>query len=496
MINRIKAGIQKYEKLSTAARTAMWIMICTVLQKGVSILTLPVFARIMTTTQYGQFTVYHSWQNILIIITTLRLNYAVFSKGMSKYSEDRDSYTCTMQLVTAAIAVICFAVYFLFNGFFTDLIGLPRLIISAMFLELIVTPSISFWTIRKRYEFIYRPIVIRTLLMLFLNAALGIVVVLLSTEKGYARILSAIAVHSFFGIMLFAVNLKAAKTKFVWEYAKFALLFNIPLIIHYLSLYVLDQFDKIMVQKMVSVEATAIYGMAYSAGMIVKIITQSLHQTMVPWQYNKLKRQQYTEIDNNLFLMLLAVSAAMICFSLCAPELMLLLGGKKYAEARFLIAPVALGMVFSFAFSFFASIEFYFDKNRFTMYISMIAAGLNVLLNYIGIKMYGYSAAAWTTAICYLVMSIGHYIYMERSLKKDGVDLQLKTKRLILMTVLISISTVGIVLLYPFVWIRYALFALSVIILFIYRKRLISAFKVMREAKRRPTEIETEQISQ
>ena len=194
--------------------------------------------------------------------------------------------------------------------------------------------------------------------------------------------------------------------------------------------------------------------------------------------------------------MLLAVSAAMICFSLCAPELMLLLGGKKYAEARFLIAPVALGMVFSFAFSFFASIEFYFDKNRFTMYISMIAAGLNVLLNYIGIKMYGYSAAAWTTAICYLVMSIGHYIYMERSLKKDGVDLQLKTKRLILMTVLISISTVGIVLLYPFVWIRYALFALSVIILFIYRKRLISAFKVMREAKRRPTEIETEQISQ
>lgn len=57
----------------------------------------------MTTEQYGQFNVYNSWLQIFTIITTLRLNYAVFNKGMSKYKDDRDAYTSTMQSLTFII---------------------------------------------------------------------------------------------------------------------------------------------------------------------------------------------------------------------------------------------------------------------------------------------------------------------------------------------------------------------------------------------------------
>lgn len=480
----IQQSIRKYKDSSATAKTALWVMICSILQKSIGIITLPLFTRIMTTTQYGQFTVYHSWLNILTIITTLRLNYAVFNRGMSKYRDDRDSYTSTMQILTAIIALALFIIFLLFHEIISGLIGLPDYIIAAMFLELIVTPAISFWTIRKRYEFIYRPVVIRTLLMLLFNTVIGVLAVIIFEEKGYARILSTILVNTLFGIMLFFINSRSAKKVFVWEYARFAILFNIPLLIHYLSIYVLDQFDKIMVQKMVSIEAAAIYGVAYHSGTMLKIVTQSLHQTLVPWQYGKLKEKRYKEIDNTLYILLLAISAIMICFALCAPELMMILGGSKYNEARFIIAPVALGMLFSFAYSFFASIEFYYDINKFTMYISLGAAILNVVLNFFGIMIYGYIAAAWTTALCYLVMAVAHFIYMTNGIrKKEGVALDFKVKRMVFLTIAVTLATILIVFLYPYIIIRYILLLFSIAVVFIKRKQLLNMYKQIRSTK-------------
>lgn len=80
-----------------------------------------------------------------------------------------------------------------------------------------------------------------------------------------------------------------------WEYAKFALLFNLPLLLHYLSVYVLDQFDKIMIQKMVSISAAGIYSVACNLGLIMKIVTQSVNNALVPWQYEKLEKGLSTD---------------------------------------------------------------------------------------------------------------------------------------------------------------------------------------------------------
>lgn len=48
----------------------------------------------------------------------------------------------------------------------------------------------------------------------------------------------------------------------------------------------------------------------------------------------------------------------------------------------------------------------------------MIGAALNIVLNYVFIKMFGYVAAGYTTFVCYLVYCIGHYIFVEHIIKK------------------------------------------------------------------------------
>lgn len=48
----------QYKKLDIKAKAVIWFTICSFLQKGISFITVPVFARIMPTSEYGLYTVY------------------------------------------------------------------------------------------------------------------------------------------------------------------------------------------------------------------------------------------------------------------------------------------------------------------------------------------------------------------------------------------------------------------------------------------------------
>ena len=82
---------------------------------------------------------------------------------------------------------------------------------------------------------------------------------------------------------------------------------------------------------------------------------------------------------------------------LIGPELVLVMGGNDYAAASILLPPIVVGLLFQFTYGLYVNIEQY-EKKTIPMSIgSMIAALLNIALNYIFIGKYGYVAAAYTT---------------------------------------------------------------------------------------------------
>lgn len=84
---------------------------------------------------------------------------------------------------------------------------------------------------------------------------------------------------------------------------------------------------------------------------------------------------------------------------------------------------VAMGVLFLYSYDFFAKFAFYYEKTTLIMLASIIGAILNIILNYFGIKMFGYIAAAYTTIICYMLFVLFHYILMTNICNKylDGV---------------------------------------------------------------------------
>ena len=426
----------------------------------------------MTTEQYGQFTVYNSWLQIISLITTFRLNSAVFNKGMSLFKDDRGSYISTMQIVTCTLTILTLIVYLFFKDYFNALIELPTIIVISIFVELLFSPSIDFWTIRKRFEYSYKPVVTRTLIMTALNAIIGILAVFYSDEKGFARILSCVFINVAFGIYFFCFNAKDSKHYFKLSYAKFALSFNLPLMLHYISQYILDQFDRIMIQKMVGLAAAGIYGVAYSIGLIMRIITTSVNNAFIPWQYERLDNKEYKELDDTMYSLFMLVALFSFVLSSFAPEIMLVLADKSYYEGIYIIPPVTLGLFFSFVYTFYANIEFYYSKNWFSTFISFCGAVLNIVLNYYGIKAYGYIAAAYTTLICYLLFSFGHYLYTKSILAKESGCYKLNSIRMLLLSIFLLLFEVGFIFIYDNRIIRYSIVLILVFFSYLYRLRI------------------------
>lgn len=474
--------IKKYEQLSLTVKATMWFMLCSIIQKSISIITTPIFTRLMTTEQYGQYTVYNSWLQIFVLITTLRLNYGVFNKGMSKFGKNnRDSYTSSMQFLTTCITSVVLIIYLCFREKINSFTELSTFITLAMFAELYLSPAISFWTLRQRYDFKYRSVVLVTLGISITNAILGLIGVLSSDNKGIARILSCIMTQVCFGLALYIINIKRSKGRIIdFNYIKFAIIFNLPLIPHYLSTYILDQSDRIMIQKLVGIDQAAIYAVAYSAGIVMKIVTESINSALVPWQYRQLEKKNFNTIRHQLNSIILIIAPVLCAFIALAPEIMKVLAAPEYYEAIYVIPPVTVSVFYVFLFGLLGNIEFFYNANKFTMYLSMVGAFLNIILNFIFIKIFGYIAAAYTTMVCYLVFTVLHYIFVENLMVKNEKS-HLFDGRVILGSCFLSVViAVVFSMLYGHIMIRYIVIASIAIYMIVNLKKYIAVISELK----------------
>lgn len=482
--NCISVLKRKYNSIPIQAKLALWIMLCTMLQKGISLICVPIFTRIMDTEEYGQVSAYFAWVNIAAIISSFKLNAGVYNKGLSKYKDDQKGYCLAMQYTTSLFTVVLLLLYIVLREPINKFTDLSTALTLLMFVELFFNTSMGFWTVRMQYEYKYRPIVFATLVLTILNPLLGVIMVTGTApgEKGLARILSVIISQAIVGGFFYIVNLKEGKGKFKFAYAKFAVIFNVPLLPHYFSEYILNQSDRIMIQKMCSYSDVAFYSVAYNAGMLLTIITSSINQALTPWLYQSLDNKNYKDIKNNLLSLAAVITIPLLVLIAFAPEAIHLLAGEEYASAMYVIPPVAGSVIMLFLYTNFANIEFYYDYNKFTMYISVIGAVINIVLNYICIKMFGYVAAGYTTFASFMVYFVGHYLFMESIMKRhEGTHLILG-KYVVFICVGLSLVSLLFSLIYAYWIIRYSIIILICIAVFLKRKTIMKTLSVLKKS--------------
>ena len=130
MLKKYKALI---ENSSQGVKSSVAFALASAVSAGMSYLTTPVFTRMLTSTEYGEVTIYLTWQSIFAIIAMFSLNYGVFNNGMMDYKDDRDGYSYSL-LRLSNIITICFAILvFSFQLFFPGILKIDIKYLALMF---------------------------------------------------------------------------------------------------------------------------------------------------------------------------------------------------------------------------------------------------------------------------------------------------------------------------------------------------------------------------
>lgn len=465
--------VNKYRGLPVQVKATLWFLICSFLQRGISVITTPIFTRLLTTGEYGRYNVFYSWHGIVTIIISLNLSQGVYQQGLIKFDKEREIFSSSLQGLTFSLVAAWNCVYLVAHNFWNGLLNLSTVQMLAMLCMVWTSSVFNFWATEQRVYYEYRLLVAVTLLVSVAKPALGIFLILHSEDKVTARILGLALVELIGYTWCFVVQMKTGKKYFSAKFWKYALGFNLPLIPHYLSQVVLSNSDRIMINRMVGDSAAGIYSLAYSLAMIMTLFNTSLAQTLSPWMYQKIKDKQIKDLAPIAYLSLGIVAVVNLLLIMLAPEAVRIFAPASYYEAVYCIPPVAMGVLFMYSYDLFAKFAFYYEKTTLIMFASVGGAILNIILNYFGIKMFGYVAAAYTTLICYMCYVVFHYILMTKICNKylDGVK-PYNTKFLLAFAGVFLICGFAMLFTYDHPVIRYGIIAVSVILMIIKRKKI------------------------
>ena len=87
-----KKLINKLKNMSEGAKSALAYTIATLFSGALSIITAPIFARIMTTSQIGIVNLFNSWYTLISAFATLSLTSGGYVVALNTFSDNRDEF--------------------------------------------------------------------------------------------------------------------------------------------------------------------------------------------------------------------------------------------------------------------------------------------------------------------------------------------------------------------------------------------------------------------
>lgn len=478
----MKGVLKKYNSLPRQIRASLWYFICNFSQKAISVIFTPIFTRLFTTNEYGHYGVYNSWEMFISVFVTLNLSYGVFTQGMVKNSSDRKNFAASFQGLSLILLLLWLAIYLSFQSIINGVTGLETKEMVVMLLNSWIVASYGLWAAEQRIEYKYRKLILTTLLASLLNPILGVIFVHYFTDRVFGRVFAVLIVNAivyFFPVLSSFFN---GGKLFHLGYWRYALIFNIPLIPHYLSQTILSNSDRIMIEKYVGASQAGIYNLAYSVAVVTVMFNSTLLQTIHPWLYQQIKGDKIYRIKKVVYPSFILIAFVNLILIIFAPELVGIFAPRQYYEAIWVIPPIAMSSLFNYSYGLFADFEFYYDKPYLATGASICAAVLNILLNHIFIRKFGYFAAAYTTLVSYILLAVLHYCFMKWICNKYLERCRpYNVIKIVTGAVIFLLIGFGFMFTYTFPLVRYGIVIVGLVIVVLLRKKIKNQILVFME---------------
>lgn len=469
-------------KSKQSLNAAVWYIISNFISKSLLYICTPLYTRLLTTAEYGQYSNFLSWQNILVTLLTFDLSAAI-GIGYYDLENDRefDGFINTVTIFSYLIPGLFCMVIFIFHDYFSNIFLIGEEYLAILLIYITCNNTINIFQAEQRVRLKYKLSTVMTLGISILTVTSTLVFV--SAFKNTLRgvLLGGTLVNIIVSFIL-SVRIWIRNRAIEWKYLKYALRVAVPLIPHVLAGAILGSSDKVMITKYCGEEMTALYSLAYTISMIITMVSSSINKAWSPWFFDRLKYNKKDQIKKVSNIIVLAVATLSFSTCLLAPEVLLIIGGKSYISSSVIMPPVINACFFNCVCTFYINIEFYNKKTVGISIATVISAGLNILLNYIFIRKFGYIAAAYTT----LISSVISLLFHMYKVRKQGMW-NIFDNRFFVVTLLIcTILSEGMLTCYDKYFIRYGILMICLVGVTIiakrHRKQILSAINNLKHA--------------
>lgn len=407
---RLYMKIEKTDNSGKVVKAGAGYVIGNYLLKGITFLSAPIFTRLLSTAEFGDFNTYLSYEAIFFIIVGLALHSSVNS-AKYKFADKLEEYVSSIiVLILSSSAIWCILANIFFTAY-SEYLDLDRLQVNILVFHCLSSALFQVYTTYISLSYSY----INYLKVTAINAIANIVISLVfittifSESRTLGRILGTVIPIGFIGIYIVIWFFKKARPRIKIPFWKFGLRYSLPIVPHGISQVILSSFDRIMIKKMIGSAEAGIYSFSYTILSLFKVATSSLENVWKPWVFEKMNKQDYVSIKKRGNEYALGLAVFVVLIVLTSPEIIKILGDVDYWQSTPCVVPVMVGGFFAFLYTLPSAIEYYYEKTQFIAAGTIGAASLNILLNYFCIKEWGYIAAAYTTLITYLLYFVFHF---------------------------------------------------------------------------------------
>lgn len=461
-------------------KAAIWYTVSNIGQKIAPWLVMIILTHALSTKEYGVYSIFLSWLEIFEIVVTLRIYSSGYVVGLVRKNENKNVYSATMQTFSFLLIGAWLTIYVIFRNqinMFTEMNTITSILMIVSFLG---TVSFGLWSSRQRVDNKYKSMLIATMLYGVVGPSIGALTVFLKLENPILWVIAVrVLIQLIIAVPFFHSNNRGAACLWNSSFAIEAIKYNLPLLPYYLSMVLLNHSDRLMIQKFSGYSDAAMYSVAYSAAMMIFVISGALNLSLQAWLFKALKNS-YRNNQTKLISMgtIIVVLCCMIEI-IMAPEAIMILGGRKYLTAIWAMPPVVISVIVMFIYQQYVNVLFYFKHTKLILLCSVFAAGCNIGLNAFFIPKYGFVAAGYTTFASYMLVMVIYYFMMRKVCKDHDVQyLYFFNDKVQFLSLGCSTALTAIVMsLYDHALIRYTVCFIILIIMFVNRKRLLSVMK-------------------
>ncbi|MFC3414135.1 lipopolysaccharide biosynthesis protein [Algoriphagus hitonicola] len=228
------------------------------------------------------------------------------------------------------------------------------------------------------------------------------------------------------GMLSYLTWLRVLKLDFRWnnfppKFRRSFLRFSLITFLATAASTLIMKIDSVMVSSMISLEANAIYTIAFSMALVIEMPRRAISQVVMPVIADHFSRNEFSEI--NRIYKQVSRRQLYICLLLFVglwtniDNIYHFIPNREiYESGKWVVFLIGLGKLFDVAFSVNSEILVFSKYYRFNLTATILMSISIIILNYLLIPIYGIEGAALASALVMLLFNLLKYFYLKLKL--------------------------------------------------------------------------------